>query len=83
MPFLYGGATCPALNAIQKCYFLREGFSNLPTVLLDVVCRSVLSYDDELSFAVLGWEMQSFFFLFFFSCLLLQCKQHSFWSLVI
>lgn len=81
MPFLYGGATCAALDAIQKCYFLREGLSNLPTVLLGVVCRSVLSYDDELSFAVLGWEMHSFFF--FFSCLLLQCKQHSFWSLVI
>lgn len=65
MPFLYGGATCAALDAIQKCYFLREGLSNLPTVLLGVVCRSVLSYDDELSFAVLGWEMHSFFFFFF------------------
>lgn len=59
---LYGGAARPALDAIQKCCFLREGLRNLPTVLLGSVHRCVLSRDDELSFAVLGWEMHSPFF---------------------
>lgn len=79
--FLYGGAACPALDAIQKCCFLREGPCHLPAVLLSSVCRCVLSCDDKLSFAVLGWEMHSFPPPP--PSLLLQCKQQSFWSLVI
>lgn len=66
LPLLYGGAVCPAPDAVQKCCFQREGRRGLPTVLLGLVHACVLSYGDALSFPVLGWEMHSLFFFCFF-----------------